>query len=69
MFDDMADFEESKPQRYGTLVFYFNQQPDLIYLLDKGTLNQNRASVGLGPIEWSAMAASIDLNSVRFAEH
>lgn len=68
MFEDMAAFEEDRPQPYGTLLFYFNQQPDLIHLADRETLNSDRASVGLGPIEWSAQEAGIDLSTVRFAE-
>lgn len=67
MFDDMADSEEGKPQRYGTLLYYYSPQPDQIFLVDRQTLNRNRASVGLGPIEWSAEAAGIDLSKVRFA--
>ncbi len=68
MFDDMADFEAGKPQRYGTLVNYFNQQPDMIFLTDRATLNANRASVGLGPIEWDAEEAGMDLSKARFAQ-
>lgn len=68
MFDDMAVFEQGRPQPYGTLLFYFSQQPELIHLADRDTLNRDRASVGLGPIEWSAQQAGVDLGTVRFAE-
>ncbi len=60
--------EEGRPQPYGTLLFYFSQQPELIHLADRETLNRDRASVGLGPIEWSAQEAGIDLGTVHFAE-
>ena len=68
MFDDFAAFDPGAPQPWGTLLFYFSSQPDLIYLADRESLNRNRASVGLGPIDWTAEEAGVDLSKVRFAE-
>lgn len=68
MFDDFADFDAGRPMRYGTLLYYFHQQPDLLYFVDRETLDSNRASVGLGPIAWSAEMAGVDLGKARFAE-
>jgi hypothetical protein len=67
MFDDFADQEAGRPMRYGALLYYYQSMPELLYFVDRATLDRNRASVGWGPITWFAETAGIDLGTVRFA--
>lgn len=68
MFDDYADFVVGRPMRYGTLLGYFRGTPEHLYFVERGTLDRDRAFVGLGPIEWTAAELGVDLNNVRFAD-
>jgi len=67
MFDDYSDKEAGRPMRYGVLLFYYSSYPAELYLVDRSTLNANRAAIGRGPIEEAAIVAGVDLRQVRFA--
>ncbi|MGV9011488.1 MAG: hypothetical protein ACOH13_02740 [Flavobacteriales bacterium] len=67
-FKDMADIAAGKPMTYGAMLSYYHDDPSKWYLVDRATLNLNRASVGLGPIEDLAFRNGLDLSQARFAE-
>ena len=67
-FQDMLDVAAGRPMTYGALLTFNRKEPSKWYLVDMATLNANRASVGLGPIEDLAFRIGIDLSQVRFAE-
>lgn len=68
MFEDYSDHEAGRPMRYGTLLGFFQRTPERLYFIDHLTLDRDRASVGLGPLEWTAAELGFDLGKVRFAE-
>lgn len=53
---------------YGALLTFNRKETSKWYLVDRATLNANRASVGLGPIEDFAFRTGLDLSKARFAE-
>lgn len=65
--DDYSDKETGRPMRYGVLLAYYSSYPAELYLVDRATLNANRAAIGRGPIEEAAIVAGVDLRQVRFA--
>lgn len=67
MLDDYSDKEAGRPMRYGVLLFYYSSSPAELYFVNRGTLNANRAAIGLGTIEDAALVAGVDLRQVRFA--
>ncbi|MBK9420087.1 MAG: hypothetical protein IPN44_03430 [Flavobacteriales bacterium] len=67
-FQDMIDVTEGKPMTYGALLTFNRKEISNWYLVDRATLNANRASVGLGPIEDFAFRTGLDLSKARFAE-
>ncbi|MFT3885605.1 MAG: hypothetical protein QM724_09290 [Flavobacteriales bacterium] len=48
---DYDAWQERKPLPYGTLIYYFRNNLGEMHLPDLATLDRDRASVGLGPIE------------------
>ncbi|MBK9598999.1 MAG: hypothetical protein IPO60_11940 [Flavobacteriales bacterium] len=67
-FQDMADIDKGKPTTYGVMLAFYSEDPSKWDLVDRATLNKNRASIGLGPVEDFAFRYNIDLSNARFAE-
>ena len=67
-FQDMLDVTAGRPMTYGALLTFNRKETSKWYLVDRPTLNANRASVGLGPIEDFAFRTGLDLSKARFAE-
>ncbi|MBX2974240.1 MAG: hypothetical protein KF797_14180 [Flavobacteriales bacterium] len=61
---DFDAWDEKKPMPYGTLIHYFRNSLDEVRLPDLKTLNANRASVGMGPIEDFARMMDIPLETL-----
>lgn len=68
MFEDFKNGEKGIPMKYGSLIGYYRNAREKLYLADRTQVNANRASVGWGTIEDFAAQVGIDLSSVRFAE-
>ena len=67
-FQDMADIASGRPMTYGVMLAFYSEDPSKWHLVDRATLNANRAAVGIGPIEDFAFRYGIDLSKARFAE-
>lgn len=61
---DMQAWNENKAMPYGSLISYFRNQLDTLHLPELATLNANRASVGLEPMEAFARMVDIPLEKL-----
>ncbi len=61
---DFDAWDDKKPMPYGTLIHYFRSRLDEVHLPDLATLNANRATVGLGPIEEFARMMDIPFEAL-----
>lgn len=66
-FQDMADVAAGKPMTYGTLLLFYRNDPAKWLLVDPSTLENNRRSVGLGPLENLLFQFNLDPTLVRYA--